>query len=302
MRWAEITIKTTEEASEAICEMLAQVGADGIASQDPMEFRNTIDNDPLSYCDDGTIESYGEDVVIKAYFAETDDGVIASIGEFLDVGKGFEGFRYVDDEDWANNWKKYYEEFKLSDRIVICPSWEEGDAELEKDAVKVILDPGSAFGTGTHETTSMCAEILDRVIKPDTTVLDLGTGSGILAIIASKLGAASVDAIDIDSMAVKVAEENCAINECTNIECYTGELKSVKHAPYDLIIANIIADVIAEIACDIPSDLADDGIFVCSGIINNKKERVIEALKAAGMEIIAEQSKNDWMAYIAKKA
>ena len=343
MRWAEITIKTTEEASDAICEMLAQVGADGIASQDPDEFRNTIDNDPLSYCDDGTIESYGEDVVIKAYFAETDEGVIrmgakseefanpdgvgmiygsitdkelptaeamefikarlAEIGEFLEIGEGFAGFRYVDDEDWANNWKKYYEEFRLSDRIVICPSWiEEGDAELEKDAIKVILDPGSAFGTGTHETTAMCAEILDRVIKPDTSVLDLGTGSGILAIIASKLGAKSVDAVDIDSMAVKVAEENCAINSCSNILCYTGELKSVKNAPYDLIVANIIADVIAEIACDIPADLADDGLFVCSGIIANKKERVIEALKAAGMEIVAEQSKNDWMAYIAKKA
>ncbi len=342
MRWAEITIKTTEEASEAICEMLAQVGADGIASQDPLEFRNTIDNDPLSYCDDGTIESYGQDVVIKAYFAETDEGVIrmgakseefanpdgvgmiygsitdkelptaeamdfikarlAEIGEFLDVGTGFDSFRYVDDEDWANNWKKYYEEFKLSDRIVICPSWEEGDAELEKDAIKVILDPGSAFGTGTHETTSMCAEILDRVIKPDTSVLDLGTGSGILAIIASKLGASRVDAVDIDSLAVKVAEENCAINECSNIECYTGELKSVKNAPYDLIVANIIADVIAEIACDIPADLADDGIFVCSGIINTKKDHVVEALKAAGMEIIEERSKNDWMAYIAKKA
>ena len=140
------------------------------------------------------------------------------------------------------------------------------------------------------------------VIKPDTSVLDLGTGSGILAIIASKLGASSVDAVDIDSLAVKVAEENCAINGCSNVECYTGELKSVKNAPYDLIVANIIADVIAEIACDIPADLADDGIFVCSGIINTKKERVVEALKAAGMEIIEERSKNDWMAYIAKKA
>ena len=315
MRWAEITIKTTEEASEAICEMLAQVGADGIASQDPMEFRNTIDNDPLSYCDDGTIESYDQDVVIKAYFAETDDGVIrmgakseefanpdgvgmiygsitdkelptaeamdfiksrlAEIGEFLDVGKGFESFRYVDDEDWANNWKRYYKEFKLSNRIVICPSWiEEGDAELEKG---------------------------DNVIMPDTSVLDLGTGSGILAIIASKLGAKSVDAVDIDSLAVKVAEENCAINDCPNVNCYTGELKSVKNAPYDLIVANIIADVIAEIACDIPADLAEDGIFVCSGIINTKKDRVIEALEKAGMEIVAEQSKNDWMAYIAKR-
>ena len=343
MRWAEITIRTTEEASEAICEMLAQVGADGIASQDPMEFRNTIDNDPLSYCDDGTIESYGQDVVIKAYFAETDDGVIrmgakseefanpdgvgmiygsitdkelktaeamdfikqrlAEIGEFLDIGKGFDGFTYVKDEDWANNWKSYYQEFKLSDRIVICPSWiEEGDAELEKDAIKIILDPGSAFGTGTHETTSMCAEILDRIIKPDTNVLDLGTGSGILAIIASKLGAQSVDAVDIDSLAVKVAEENCAINGCSNIKCYTGELKSVENAPYDLIVANIIADVIAEIAVDIPADLADDGVLVCSGIINTKKERVIEALEKAGMKIIGEESKNDWMAYICKKA
>ena len=143
---------------------------------------------------------------------------------------------------------------------------------------------------------------LTALIKPDTSVLDLGTGSGILAIIASKLGAKSVDAVDIDSMAVKVAEENCEINSCANITCYTGELKSVKNAPYDLIVANIIADVIAEIACDIPADLADDGLFVCSGIIANKKERVIEALRAAGMEIVAEQSKNDWMAYIARKA
>ena len=343
MRWAEITIRTTEEASDAICEMLAQAGADGIASQDPDEFRKTVDNDPLSYCEDGTIESYGQDVVIKAYFAETDEGMIrmgakseefanpdgvgmiygsitdkelptadamefikqriAGIGEFLDIGKGFDGFRYVDDEDWANNWKKYYEEFRLSDRIVICPSWiEEGDTELEKGAVKIVLDPGSAFGTGTHETTSMCAEILDQVIKPDTSVLDLGTGSGILAIIASKLGASSVDAVDIDSLAVKVAEENSAINGCSNIECYTGELKSVKNAPYDLIVANIIADVIAEIACDIPSDLADDGLFVCSGIIAGKKDRVISALEAAGMKIVEEHSKNDWMAYIAKRA
>lgn len=342
MRWAEITIRTTEEASDAICEMLAQAGADGIASQDPDEFRKTVDNDPLSYCEDGTIESYGQDVVIKAYFAETDEGMIrmgakseefanpdgvgmiygsitdkelptadamefikqriAGIGEFLDIGKGFDGFRYVDDEDWANNWKKYYEEFRLSDRIVICPSWiEEGDTELEKGAVKIVLDPGSAFGTGTHETTSMCAEILDQVIKPDTSVLDLGTGSGILAIIASKLGASSVDAVDIDSLAVKVAEENSAINGCSNIECYTGELKSVKNAPYDLIVANIIADVIAEIACDIPSDLADDGLFVCSGIIAGKKDRVISALEAAGMKIVEERSKNDWMAYIAKR-
>ena len=340
MRWAEITIRTTEEASEAISEMLAQAGCDGIAVTDPFEFRNTVENDPLSYADDGTYNSYGTDVVIKSYFAELDDGFVrmgakneefdnpegigtiygnisgktmktedavefikarlADIGEFLPVGQGFEGLKYVKDEDWANNWKKYYKEFKISDRVAICPSWLDPDS-IEAEH-KIILDPGSAFGTGTHETTSMCAKLIDKYLKKDGTVLDLGTGSGILAIIAKKLGSGITEAIDIDKLAVDVAQDNCGINGCSDIECHTGELKDALRNDYDLIVANIIADVVAEIACDSPSDLADDGIFVCSGIIANKKERVIEAIKAAGMEIVAEQSKNDWMAYIAKKA
>ncbi|MCR4687914.1 MAG: 50S ribosomal protein L11 methyltransferase [Saccharofermentans sp.] len=338
MRWAEITIRTTPEAGDAISEMLAQVGADGIAQTDPFEFRRTIEEDPLSYCDDGVIESYGEDVIIKAYFAELDDGYIrmgpkneefvdpngvgmiyggitdktlptdealayikqrlADIAEFLPIGKGFEGFSYVKDEDWANNWKKYYKAFKISDRVAVCPSW------LDPDSIdsefKIILDPGSAFGTGTHETTSMCAEILDEIITPASKVLDLGTGSGILAIIAKLLGAGEVEAVDIDKLAVDVAIDNSKINGC-DIECYQGELSTVRSSDYDIIVANIIADIIAAIASDVPARLKDGGYFVCSGIINTKKDRVLKALEEAGLEVIASRTKNDWCAYVCKK-
>lgn len=340
MKWVEITIRTTEEAADAISEMLAQIGADGIAATDPYEFRSTIENDPLSYCDDGTIESYGDDVIIKAYFAELDGGYfrmgpkseeivdpngvgmiygnisnktmavddaidyiktrLAEIGEFLDIGKGFEGYSYVKDEDWANNWKKYYRAFKISDRVAICPSWIEPDS-IDAE-YKIILDPGSAFGTGSHETTAMCAKILDKHMEQGVNLLDLGTGSGILAIIAKVLGAGDVEAVDIDSLAVKVAEDNCKINGCEDIDCYTGELSCVKRSDYDVIVANIIADIIAEIAPDVPGRLKPGGLFICSGIVNSKADRVEKALEAAGLEKIAAEEDNEWRAYVYRKS
>jgi len=336
MQWVEIKIVTTEDASDAICEMLAQVGADGIAVSDPYEIARIIeDPDSLAYADEGYIESLGTDVTIRAYFAEFDDGIrlgpkseeyvdpngvgmiygnlsdktmsvdeaiafvkarLESIGEFLPLGKGFDGWRYVQDKDWENEWKKDYKSFRISDRVVICPTWEE--YESAPSDVVVRLDPGSAFGTGTHETTSMCAKILDKEVRPDDEVLDLGTGSGILAIICSKLGAKSVEAVDIDRLAVDVAVENCRENGCPDIDCYTGELKSVKGDHYSLIVANIIADIIAAIAPDVPSRLAPGGRFICSGIINTKREKVEDALKEAGFVIDECHEKNDWLAYV----
>lgn len=335
MRWAEFTIITTEDASEAISEMLAQIGADGIAVTDPWEIKRIID-DPasLSYADGGFVNSLGEDVTVRAYFAEIDGLVrlgpkaeeyvdefdtsaiygnitgsrvtveealkilkeqLTKISQFLDIGKGYDSWKYVEDQDWENEWKKDYKAFHISDRIVICPSWEEYDA-APSDVV-VSLDPGSAFGTGTHETTSTCASLLDTAVKDGQKILDLGTGSGILAIICKKLGAGVVDAVDIDPLAIEVAVDNCKINDCPDINCYTGELKDVKDGSYDIIVANIIADVIADIACDIPAKLAPDGKFICSGIINTKKDRVEEALAKAGFEIEKTEEKNDWMAY-----
>ena len=339
MQWIEILIKTTEEASDAICEMLAQLGADGIAVCDPFEIKRIIDDpDSLAYADEGYVDSLGTDVVIKAYFAELDDGLIRMgakndeyidpdgigmiydnisdkslkvddaiaelkrrldmIGEYLTLGQGFLSYKYVKDEDWANNWKADYKSFRISDRVIICPSWEE--TEFQPEDVVIRLDPGSAFGTGTHETTSMCAEFIDRYVSRlgDGTLLDLGTGSGILAIIARKLGAKKVEAIDIDKLAVDVAIDNCNINECSDIKCHTGELKDAYEGKYQIIIANIIADVIAAIVPDVRNKLADDGVFICSGIINTKADRVRDALSRAGLKIVEEREKNDWIAMV----
>ena len=339
MQWIEILIKTTEEASDAICEMLAQLGADGIAVCDPFEIKRIIDDpDSLAYADEGYVDSLGTDVVIKAYFAELDDGLIRMgakndeyidpdgigmiydnitdkslkvddaiaelkrrldmIGEYLTLGQGFLSYKYVKDEDWANNWKADYKSFRISDRVIICPSWEE--TEFKPEDVVIRLDPGSAFGTGTHETTSMCAEFIDRYVSRlgDGTLLDLGTGSGILAIIARKLGAKKVEAIDIDKLAVDVAIDNCNINECSDIVCHTGELKDAYEGQYQIIIANIIADVIAAIVPDVRNKLADDGVFICSGIINTKADRVRDALSRAGLKIVEEREKNDWIAMV----
>lgn len=340
MRWAEFTIITTEDASDAISEMLAQIGADGIAVTDPWEIKRIID-DPasLSYADGGFVNSLGEDVTVRAYFAELDGLVrlgpkaeeyvdefdttaiygnitgsrvtvqealeilkkqLDNIAQFLDIGKGFDSWKYVEDQDWENEWKKDYKAFRISDRVVICPSWESFDA-APSDVV-VSLDPGSAFGTGTHETTSTCAKLLDTAVEPGQKILDLGTGSGILAIICKKLGAGDVDAVDIDKLAIDVAVENCALNDCADINSYVGELKDVKDSGYDIIVANIIADVIAAIACDIPSKLAPDGKFICSGIINTKRERVEKALAEANFKVVRVEEKNDWLAYECVKA
>jgi len=339
MRWIEVTLETTEDASDAVCEMLAQLGADGIAVCDPLEIKNILSAPgSLSFADEGFVDSLGENVNIRAYFAEFPDGIrlgakeeeysnpsgvgniygkiatgvhtlddvlriistrMQEISEFLPVGKGLVSHRYVVDEDWANSWKQYYEVLSISPRVVICPSWESYDPK--EGEVVVSLDPGSAFGTGTHETTAMCAEVIDNIIVPADTVLDLGCGSGILSIITSKLGAASVEAIDIDRLAVDVAQENCCLNHA-DVFCHTGELKDALRKDYSLIIANIIADVIISLAPDISEYLAPEGRFLISGIIDTKADRVTQACLDAGLILVGSNRKADWHAYLYERA
>jgi ribosomal protein L11 methyltransferase len=339
MRWIEVTIETTEDASDAVCEMLAQLGADGIAVCDPFEMRNLLmEPDSLSYADDNFVNSLGEVVNIRAYFAEFPDGIrlgakeeeydnptgvgniygqiatgvhplnevldivstrINEISEFLPVGKGLVSHRYVVDEDWANSWKQYYEVMSISPRVVICPSWQTYNPK--ENEVVVSLDPGSAFGTGTHETTAMCAEIIDRIIRPEDVVLDLGCGSGILSIIADKLGAASVEAIDIDRLAVDVAKENCSRN-LTSVDCHAGELKDARRKDYTLVIANIVADVIISLTPDILDFMAPQGRFLISGIIDTKADRVTKACTEAGLIMVGSNQKGDWHAYLYERA
>ena len=333
MRWLELSFATTHEAAELVTDFLSSLGADGVQVQDAEEIKEILaDPNSLTYADDGFIESLDPIVQIKAYFAEFDQGVrrnedisltsdelyddvpkiyvslteledlihsrLQEFSEFLDVGEGYLGCREVHEEDWANNWKQYYTTLHLTPHLVINPSWVEYAAGEEE--IVITLDPGSAFGTGTHETTAMCAQWLDELLSEGDDVLDLGTGSGILAIIAAKLGAGSVEAIDIDQVATDVASENCRLND-VEVDVHTGILDDANWEQYDVIVANIIADVIVAIVADIPGRLKPDGIFITSGIIEDKADTVLSACMAAGLKPIGRTEQNGWCAFVFEK-
>jgi ribosomal protein L11 methyltransferase len=311
MKWYEIRVNTTDEASDAVSEMLTSMGAGGVAIKDPFDIRKELlKPNTLDYADDEFLASLGDEVIIQAYFQDgleitglikkVNEG-LENISQFLDIGKGFDGYGEVDDEDWSTSWKKYYKPFKLTDRIVIKPTWEEYNVQ-PKDII-VEMDPGMAFGTGTHETTQMCSILLDKYMKNECEVLDVGCGTGILSIIAAKLGAKKVQAIDIDEVAVKVAIENITINkENSKINAFRGILSDIKlgEQKYDIIVANIIANVIIDLSPFIPYYLKKDSLFITSGIIKERKQDVLEACSKYGMSCIETLEMGEWVAMVFK--
>lgn len=309
MKWTEVSLKTTEEAYDAICNMLNDIGAGGVAIEDPNDIRRELEKpNTLDYADDKFMESLGEEVIIKAYFNESRSQTelkelitekLNFIGQFLDIGEGFVGFSDVDDEDWSTAWKKYYKPIQIAENIIIKPSWEEY-CHTDKEIV-IELDPGMAFGTGTHETTKMCAEFLQKYMEEDFKVLDLGCGSGILSIIAAKLLAKNVYAIDIDEVAVRVSNENSILNKTEDIvKTDVGIIDNVPVEKYDIVVANIIASVIVDISSQVPQYLDKGGLFVTSGIIKERKEEVIEAYTNNGFELIDENELGEWVAMVFK--
>ena len=311
MKWYEIRVSTTDEASDAVSEMLTTMGAGGVAIKDPFDIKKEIlKPNTLDYADDEFLESLGEDVIIQAYFQsgnnidellkKINDG-LGNISQFLDVGKGLEGYGEVDDEDWSTAWKKYYKPLQLTERIVIKPTWE--DYSPKGNEIIIQMDPGMAFGTGTHETTQMCSILLDKYMKDDTQVLDIGCGTGILSIIAAKLGAKTVEAIDIDEVAVKVAKENIELNqEMSKVSAYKAILSDLKQEEhkYDIIVANIIANVIIDLSSLIPYYLKKESLFITSGIIKERKQEVIDACEKNGMSRIETLEMGEWVAMVFK--
>jgi ribosomal protein L11 methyltransferase len=309
MKWTEVCIKTTEEASEAVSEMLTSIGAGGVVIEDPNEIRRQIESPgSLDYADQEFMDSLGTDVTIKAYFNQEHQPAelaalirekIAFISRFLDTGHGYTGYEEVDDEDWATEWKNYYKPFNISDRVVIKPSWEEYE---QKDGEIVIeMDPGMAFGTGTHETTRLCACLLEKYVKNQDEVIDVGCGTGILSIIASKLGAGKVTAVDIDEVAVRVTVENCTINGVQdNVRVMKGVLTDLEPVKADIVVANIIADVIIDLS-DIMADyVKKGGILLTSGIIRERKDEVIRACTQKGFDLISADEMGEWVAIVFK--
>jgi len=208
----------------------------------------------------------------------------------------------VNEEDWADSWKQYYKPIKTGNRIVIVPVWEK--YEKCEDELVVLMDPGMAFGTGTHETTRLCAALLEKYITPGDKMLDVGCGSGILAICAAKLGAGDCFACDIDPVSVRIANENAEINETPNVHAEVSDL--LRQVPkvdggYDICCANIVADVIIRMAPDVGAYLADDAYLIVSGIITERAEEVVEALERAGFKLHDELRENGWFAGVVVK-
>jgi ribosomal protein L11 methyltransferase len=206
----------------------------------------------------------------------------------------------VKEEDWADSWKQYYKPVAIGEHIVVVPMWEEYDAK--EDDVILKMDPGMAFGTGTHETTRLCAALVEKHCKSGEKVLDIGTGSGILAILASKLGASHVDAYDIDPVAVRVAKENVRDNGVCNVECGVSDLLLAVKGKYDFVCANIVADIIVRMAPDISAYMNDGARLVTSGIIEGQTERVKNALlQDKSLVLIDSKIENDWHAFVFEK-
>ncbi|KAE8558308.1 50S ribosomal protein L11 methyltransferase [Paenibacillus polymyxa] len=320
MLWNEITIHTSEEAVEMISNFLHEAGAGGVSIEESGSLNKPRDTSYGQWYDRPLNDIPEGQAIIKGYFAEEVDmdSVRAQIEPRVEQLRTFDidpgevqyELKTVHEDDWANAWKQYFKPLRVSDRLTIKPTWEEYEPASEDEKI-IELDPGMAFGTGTHPTTSLCLRTLESVIQGGEEVIDVGTGSGILAIGAVKLGAKHVLALDLDPVAVSSARENTRLNELEErITIKESDLLSVLNAsdptlgiqlPVKLVVANILAEIILLFIDDVYNALQPGGIYIASGIWKNKEEAVETALKAAGFEITEINRDEDWLAFVARK-
>lgn len=306
--WIEISIATTSEAVEAISGILYNTGVQGVAIEDPedIEFKKKHPGD-WDYFDNNLLKVKDYTLITAYYkydekFNDNLDYIKKAIDDLpnfgIDKGRGEVKVSKVNEEDWENNWKKYYKPTKVGDKIVIVPIWEEYTKNPSEIIVK--MDPGMAFGTGTHETTRMCIRMLEKYVDNNSVVFDIGTGSGILSITAKKLNAKNVIGVDLDPVAVKSAKENIKYNDIKDIEILHGDLMDVISGKADIIVANIIADIIIPLSEQIKKFLNPDGVFISSGILKERKQDVVNKLEECKFNIEDIQEDGEWVCIAAK--
>ncbi|AYV67194.1 MULTISPECIES: 50S ribosomal protein L11 methyltransferase [Niallia] len=311
MKWSEITIHTTNEAIEPISNILHEAGASGVVIEDPFElikeredqFGEIYQLNPDDYPEEGVlVKAY---LPINSFLGETVEAIKENINNLvlfnIDIGLNKVSIMEVNEEEWATAWKKYYHPVKISEKFTIVPTWEDY-TPVHTDELIIELDPGMAFGTGTHPTTVLCIQALERIVKKGDMVIDVGTGSGVLSIAAAMLGAKSVLALDLDEVAVRSAKLNIKLNkvhEKTSVR--QNNLLNGIEEQAEVIVANILAEVIVRFTDDVYRLLQKDGYFIASGIILQKKEEVKDAIIASGLEIIETVQMEDWVSITAQK-
>lgn len=312
MQWCEAMVHTTTEGSDIVSEALMRLGAAGTEIVDRSDVPDpTKPGVYWELYDPKLTESMPEDVLVKGWFEQnehTHDVLQAVRQRLAELSREDFGIvmgslalemQSVADEDWSENWKKYYKPFRIGTHLVVKPTWE--PYAPEPDDLMIELDPGMAFGTGTHETTNMCMQLLEKHLSDGMRVMDVGTGSGILAIAAAKLGAKDVLAIDIDPDAVKVARENVVLNKVDGrVRVVKGDLVKGEAMPCELAVANIVADAICMLAGPLTRHLVRGGLLICSGIIREREQDVLAAAKAAGYQVADRLEKGEWVALCLK--
>ena len=315
MKWIRFTLDTHTDAVDILSYKLDEIGVEGIEIEDKLPLSEAdkekmfVDILPDPEDNDGTAKVHfymePENCEPEKVMLQVQD-IFHEIKEFCEIGKGTVSLSETEDKDWINNWKAYFKPFRAADNIIIKPTWEEYKKEQDSDII-IEIDPGIAFGTGSHETTKLCIHALKQYVKEGDSVLDVGCGSGILSIAALKLGAGHATAIDIDEVAVKVAAENFAVNKIPMCD-YTlldGDLISnaflkVKAGTgHDIVVANILADVIIPLTSVIRPHLKKGGLYITSGILDTKEDEVRKALEENGFEILSVEHMKEWCCFIA---
>ena len=308
MQWCEAVVHTTTMGSDLISDELMALGAAGTEIVDRADVPDPHQAGVYwELYDPKMLDDMPEDVLVKAWFEQNEHthdvlqsvrqrlGGLKAVTDGIDFGTLAMEIQNVADEDWSENWKKYYKPFRIGSRLVVKPTWEPYTAS--SDDLVIELDPGMAFGTGTHETANMCMQLLEKHLRDGMRVMDVGTGSGILAIAAAKLGATDVLAIDIDPDAVKVAKENVALNAVdSHVRVVVGDLCKSEAMPCELAVANIVADAICMLAGPLTRHLQQEGLLVCSGIIREREQDVLSAAKQAGYTVYDRIEKGEWVA------
>ena len=316
MKWNKFTLKTRTDVEDIIISTLADIGIQGAEIEDKQPLTEEdkkqmfVDILPDMPEDDGVayLNFYlDEDENVEEMLQKVKDE-LSELRNFVDIGEGTITTSQTEDKDWINNWKQYFKQFYVDD-ILIIPSWEEVKEE-DKDRMIIHIDPGTAFGTGMHETTQLCIRQLKKYVTPETELLDVGTGSGILSIVALKLGAKHAVGTDLDPCAVPAVEENKEVNNIPteSFDMMIGNIiddkaiqDKVGYKKYDIVVANILADVLVPLTPVILNQMKKGGIYITSGIIDDKEETVVKAVKEAGLEVLEVTYQGEWVSVTARK-